>query len=319
MSALGPDTPDEFADVRHKLLPAIKHRTYCGSPSLSNADVAFCPISDHVSCGFAYDRARIMHILTVEQFSQWRIPLAEAMDIAARNLAKRTSRRLMRWSKGVWIAAWGDSYDSSRLLLHDYIRSHDVRGLPVVAVPTRDNLILTGSEDEEGLKGMAELLKRALPKGRLISSRPMVLEANEWRPLVLPKDHPAEKSLAHLREAEVASLYGQQERDLAAREILATSYTVTAEQDHLLSYTAWTEGIEQLLPRVDRIALFRVPLGQDRPEPLGFTTWDRVQEVASGTLRPVPDMYPARWEVVRFPNADELAALQLQPFTKWNV
>ena len=46
-----------------------------------------------------------------------------------------TALQLSANSPGVWVSPWRDNYDASRLVLHDFLRSHEVKGDPVAVVP----------------------------------------------------------------------------------------------------------------------------------------------------------------------------------------
>jgi hypothetical protein len=57
-----------------------------------------------------------------------------------------------------------------------------VRGQPVAVVPDRNTLFVSGSEDEEGLAGLAIMVEQQLKEAnRHISARPMVLTRDGWQ------------------------------------------------------------------------------------------------------------------------------------------
>jgi hypothetical protein len=51
---------------------------------------------------------------------------------------------------------WQDNYDPARLLLLDKIRQPKIKGDPVILIPNRDSLLLTGSKDPKGLLGWVQ-------------------------------------------------------------------------------------------------------------------------------------------------------------------
>ena len=69
------------------------------------------------------------------------------------------------------MSATKDGYDASRLLLSDLVRQFEVRGEMIAMVPNREDLLITGSEDEDGLRGMLSLAAEALFSGPLFSDR----------------------------------------------------------------------------------------------------------------------------------------------------
>ncbi len=71
--------------------------------------------------------------------------------------------------KGVYLLATGDSYDASRILIKDAVRRFQVKGDHIAMIPNRENLIVVGSEDVQGLAGMVKLANKALKDPRPIS------------------------------------------------------------------------------------------------------------------------------------------------------
>ena len=72
----------------------------------------------------------------------------------------------------------------------ELIVQNDVKEIPVIAVPDRDTLIITGSEDLTGLEYMAAAREKALEQPRLVSTQPLILDDRSWAALRLPEDHP---------------------------------------------------------------------------------------------------------------------------------
>ena len=88
------------------------------------------------------------------------------------------------------MSATGDSYDSSRLLLTDVIRQFRLKGDPIAIIPNRENLIVVGSEDVDGLAGMVKMVDKALKEPRPISGIALRLDGDEWTPWLPPLSHP---------------------------------------------------------------------------------------------------------------------------------
>jgi hypothetical protein len=73
--------------------------------------------------------------------------------------------------------------------------------------------------------------------------------------------------------------------------------------NELASYSVWAKGVLTWLPRTDLIA-FVAEHGQ-QPQ---MVPWDRAVEVV-GDLMQAVDIYPQRWQVLDFPNDDQLRAM----------
>lgn len=161
--------PDEFEDAAHDLLPGVRSRAGYELLKLqmtcqgdTDFDWPYRVIGEHYGAGLVYDLPHAMSQINGQQIGRWGVDFDEAMDIALDNLRKISERGLARLAPGVWRSAWRDNYDPSRLLLLDLITAHDVDGDPVVMVPNRDTLLLTGSEDEAGLAILAAAAEEAL-------------------------------------------------------------------------------------------------------------------------------------------------------------
>ena len=70
---------------------------------------------------------------------------------------------------GVYGGGWEDGYDISRVLLPDMLERVPVRGRPVFMMPTRDLLLVSGDNDDDGLMKMVELCQQVIPHGRPVS------------------------------------------------------------------------------------------------------------------------------------------------------
>jgi hypothetical protein len=82
----------------------------------------------------------------------WDVDLDQAFAVAKENLWDRTRPDGFEGSNGVYWARWGDSYDSSRMLLTELIYRLSVDGDPVAFVPNRDALLVTGTHNIAGLR-----------------------------------------------------------------------------------------------------------------------------------------------------------------------
>ena len=112
--------------------------------------------------------------------------------------------------EGVYLSATGDSYDASRLLLTDIIRQFKVKGDPIAMIPNRENLVVVGSEDAEGLAGMLKMAAEALEQPRPISGIALRLDGDEWTPWLPDVSHPLYKDFQRLHLQSLGQDYAQQ-------------------------------------------------------------------------------------------------------------
>ena len=92
-----------------------------------------------------------MRSIPQSNFDAWGVTFYEALEVAEKPVTLPLKFIGPQQAKGVYLSAAGDSYDGSRLLLTDLIRQFHVKGDPIAMIPNRDNLIVAGSDDVEGL------------------------------------------------------------------------------------------------------------------------------------------------------------------------
>ncbi len=116
---------------------------------------------------YAEDSPKNMRYFTPEDLEEAKIERKELRNLACENLKRLISKIERHGANGLYMITAGGDYEAS-LLLFDGIwddLQKEVRGELVVAIPARDLLIVTGSEDEEGIKRMKQIVQEASAKG----------------------------------------------------------------------------------------------------------------------------------------------------------
>ena len=85
-----------------------------------------------------------------------------------------------------------------RILLAGCIDSLNVQGTPIVGIPQRDTLVVTGSEDVAGLEYLAEIMTSRLSADPAISGVPLILNAGQWETFVPPPQEPNYRAMRKL-------------------------------------------------------------------------------------------------------------------------
>lgn len=111
----------------------------------------------------------------------WGITFYEAYETAYTNLIE-TEAAFTTIEDHTYMSSTGDNYDASRMLIPELIAELKVLGEPVVMVPNRDRLFVTGSEDPEGLATMVLLAEHALTQPRPMTGIAMMWNGEEWSP-----------------------------------------------------------------------------------------------------------------------------------------
>lgn len=312
-----PDTLGTWAEARTRVLPRIRERMYFQNRRLTFetqgkaiAELPFRPLGEHLGVTLVYDLPDSMLEITAEALERWEVSFDDALETARENLWEISKERLLPVRPGLWRSPWADNYDASRLLLHDLIWQFPVNGSHVAVAPNRDTLLVTGSDDAEGL---LEILRRALKafeSPRPMGARPLFLAGTRWTPLILPPDHPAHSAWKRAELLSYASDCAEQKSLLDTlhqkkdMDLFVATFNATERQDtgELSSYAVWSEGVPTLLPRADRVAFVR------RDEVLGMAPWSRVLEACGGLMAP-QGLYPERWRVDAFPGESTVRSL----------
>jgi hypothetical protein len=230
----------------------------------------------------------------------------EALEAAQRNLAglKYAMGGLKGGGHHVYTSVTTDAYGSSRLLRLDLIRQLEVLGEPVAMVPARDSLLLTGTDDVDGLGVMTQLAEEARKQPRPMSGRLFRLDGDDWVPWLPDSGHPHYQKFRTFQIQDLMNEYGQQAELLQGLHegmFVAKFMAIrNKESGEITSVCSWTKGVPSLLPRTDKVGLSSDPKG----EPI-LVEWDRL----GGQMERL-DLYPERYRVVDFPAESELERLK---------
>lgn len=118
---------------------------------------------------YAEDREKGIAYLTAEALAKAGLKRSELRALAVRNLKGLLPAIDLEGGDGLYMVTAGGDYEASLLLVDDLWTGPDiapkVRGAVVVAVPARDLLLVTGSEDPAGLEKVRELAAKVLKEG----------------------------------------------------------------------------------------------------------------------------------------------------------
>ncbi|NHZ94439.1 hypothetical protein [Massilia sp. CCM 8734] len=87
---------------------------------------------------------------------EWGVSVEDGLAAASDNLRGRSVTNFDEVVPGVFLSAWNDSYDSSRLLFPDIVHRLNLGAEPVMMMPTRSRLIATSAHKLAGMLAMVE-------------------------------------------------------------------------------------------------------------------------------------------------------------------
>ena len=176
-------------------------------------------------------------------------------------------------------------------------------------------LIVTGSEDVDGLAKMAELAEAATSDTRFMTAIPVRLQWDQWVPFRLPEGHSLQSRFEFLRYQSITRDYDEQKTLLDQlherndEDVFVASYTATQNQEtgKVSSYSVWSKDVLTILPEVDCVHFFDDSMSGD-DKIAAIASWGRVVEIVGGLMRK-QEMCPPRYLVDEFPSREQLAEL----------
>jgi hypothetical protein len=312
--------PSDFTDAAGNLLPRVRERAFWPLTQLTMRlegleRAAYCsrPLTEHLVVSVVYDWPSSMCEVGEETFKEWDVTLDYALEQATRNLAGMSEGDFLEIAPGVLAAPWDDSYQSSRLVLADRVASLRLKGQPVATVPVRNELLICGSDDPDGIAALAALTEECFEKdSRAMSAIPVWLEEGTWVPFLPPADHPAHNAVkmlwikSQMRDYEEQKHLLDRLHEKEGTDIWVASFSGVKQDDgNLFSYSVLTKTVDTLLPVTDRVALLRDPDAEDST----MVAWDRLVAVAGDVLEPT-DLYPTRYRVKDFPTDEQYEQLK---------
>jgi len=316
-----PLIPVDFASVKPCLMPAIRDASHFGLMQLMQrktgkadrgTEVVSKPLVGGLVVALAYDTEHNITSINHENFEKWGVSLEEAFAAAKDNLWEKTDPAKMAGDGGVYWSQWGDSYDSSRMLLTELIYRLSVDGDPVAFVPNRNALWVTGTNNAAGLAAiLKEGAESHFNQGHPVSPDLYVLVDGKWKEYV-PEDATLRDAWMKTKRRRDAIDYAQQQELLNAIhekediDIFVASYKIFERKDGL-AYSAcvWTKDVDSSLPRAERIAFMVDPEGGDH----FVVPWEAAAPIV-GNLLETEDLVPVRYRVREFPNPEQIAELR---------
>ena len=134
---------------------------------------------------------------------------AMARNTAMLNLRAATVSPLQEVARGLFSADWRDDYAASRVLLPELLAGYPVKGETLVFIPRVSALWVTGTDDEEALQKLPELLDELLESSsgqspyawrEFLTAKPYVLRGGKLARWEVPEGHAALAVVAAMEE-----------------------------------------------------------------------------------------------------------------------
>jgi uncharacterized protein YtpQ (UPF0354 family) len=238
-----------------------------------------------------------------ESVRKWQVSLEACIGDAIRNLKK--SPWPLEQIGHMFYSRAHDSYDAARILLPEVIRQLPLKGEPVVLLPDRECLVITGSDDVDGLTQLAAMGHvRFEEASRHISAVPLILKDGAWKAFVPPE--PTRATFAHLARLYDVIHHGAHTSLLREKYKAQTQDVYLAEirvfktaDERYETFTCLPSNGPTLLPKADRVVLYDLQAGA-----VQVTAWADLFRVLGGEMSRV-GQHPVRYHVARFPSLAE--------------
>ncbi len=311
-----PPLPEDYATAEPHLGLSLKHFTFlqlrddftaAWASSAPRSALAHANITEEIVCCIGLVAGPAVQYVTEARLAQWGVTTEHAFSAAIANLGKSTFT--LEASGSVYVTPQGDLEAAARFIfLHPALNVLRLDGSPVVLVPSRDRLVVTGSNNLDGLVQMAAIGQLALEEsGGPVSAQPLVWENGRWKPYEPPEQ--VKPAFVHLEQAFEVDRYRAQSGVLALKYRNAEDRPGVAEVRLFPSaygyesYTIWRSDRPTLLPKADKIALHDKVRGT-----FEIADWADMSRVLGDRLVPLQHN-PVRFLVDRFPTPNELQAM----------
>lgn len=256
-----------------------------------------------------------------DKLDQWGLSFEDALKLAIDNLRDRSATpRFTVREEGVLVSGWHDVFDASRLLLTDMLYRLPIQGDPVVAIPSRDHLLVTGSGDARGQAMLAEMAVDILGTDtRPLGYQLFRLANGQWT--LLDIDTPAREPLRQAAYRATMAMYDDQKKlldQLHERDnidLFVASYRVfdNPTLGGFISSAQWTRDVDALLPQADYIWFYCT-----RGKEIVSVAWEQAEQVL-GYLKAEPSVSLSRYRVNGFPSDEQMTQLKQVATSIWSV
>jgi hypothetical protein len=279
------------------------------------------PLTDDLVELVVYDGADSMQFLSEDNLEDWGKNADEVFLQGRKELAARSKDAFTEVSEGVYESPWADNHDIGRALLFEKLRKLKVKGEPVIFLPQRDHLIVTGANDPDGLELAADLVSDRLSLPKPNTGRGWKVTKTGLVPYLPGKNEEVlnvlrGEALAKDANDQKAALDDKFERE--GTDIFVGTTLFTDDDDGVQrTYCVWTKGAVSLMPKAE----FVVFVDLDMPEPdrvVAAGLWDDVMKRVGKQVTPDDSYWPRRYKVTSFPDGKTIKAIGLHPFFRRN-
>jgi len=149
------------------------------------------PFCETMLVVLALDSEHAIRLVTDRDLDELGLTFDDALGIAIGHLDEKGAHSFGQLAEGTFVTTCGDYYDASRVLIPEMFGQLPVKGNHVAIVQARSAVLVTGSEDMDGLAMIAGFALDDLSDNeRAVALNPIELADGQWRPFAIAPDHP---------------------------------------------------------------------------------------------------------------------------------
>ena len=161
---------EETPIQKNKIVPVIKDAAYITDVAKTvdkSPELVYDKYNDKLVIIYAEDNENGIAYFSTERFMESGINRDSLLPIGLKNLDSILPKIEILGDNGYYMLVAGGNYETSLILLDGIWTKENlkVKGDIVIAIPTRDLLLVTGSKDTEKLKKMRAIAKEAWQSG----------------------------------------------------------------------------------------------------------------------------------------------------------
>ncbi|MDX2106046.1 MAG: hypothetical protein SFY67_06550 [Candidatus Melainabacteria bacterium] len=298
------DLPATFEEAKPQLRPVVRIKWFYPKDDFPQIE-----IGEHLCVLLGIDTPT--NILYCDNYilNRWDCKFEEAIDYAIEELGKNTefefdtSRSNLDKDDVCHFFTIGDDYAASRVVFSGILESLPVKGDTLVVVPSKGYVMVTGTMGEFGLSHTINAVAELHEKPDALAPHFMLLKDGAYYPFEFDAEHQFFKDTSILENEFMEQLY------YAQKEQLSSSFESIIGKHKLLDYVSNKKEYSLCVVEPDdipaSIPAASVIVFTHNEEMLAAAPLFHVLNVMGDSVKAL-NLYPERFELNRFPNAEEL-------------
>lgn len=244
------------------LLPVLRSRAdvlavcaqHEGGFAYARASRPFC---ETMLIMLALDSEHAIRLVTDADLDELGLTFDDALGIAIGHLDEKGAHSFGQLAEGTFVSTCGDYHDASRVLIPEMFRQLPVNGNPVAIVQARSAVLVTGSQDMDGLAMIAGFaLEDLADNERAVALNPIELVDGQWRPFAIAPHHPqALKNLMPNQQVWAYNATQETVQQLLGEDIYVASALLVEQDGKAATAATWATGVPTACPLVGGILI----------------------------------------------------------------